>query len=387
MAQIQGTNVGGPVVPYDTSDTFASHKALYGQGGLRTVATLVARNAIPANRLEEGMQVYVVATQTTYRLKQGYSVPTVNNDWEQVLVAGSIMGSDLYLGNGQDGDVILAAPTTTLTSVMYYNNLTIGNGLVLKTNGYPIYVRNTLTIANGAFLQDNGNDGANAVSKNGGAGGLGSHQSGGDGATGVSGPGVAGNFCPPTIGMGGSGGACGDSGAGIGGLGFAGFSSGFVNPDPYYSYVGRFVGHGGGGGSGGNAGAGDGNGMQGGGGGGGGGSPIGVTIYAQNVINNGTISAKGGKGGNGATGLILGDKTGGGSGGGGGGGGFIYIYYGSLVNNGTITAVGGVGGNGAPGWNNGGGPNPPEINGKNGTAGGNGKIVLLDYINGVVTVS
>ena len=52
MSLIPGTNVGAPVVPYDTADSYPSHEALYGLGGLRTVATTTARNAIPVQRLE-----------------------------------------------------------------------------------------------------------------------------------------------------------------------------------------------------------------------------------------------------------------------------------------------------------------------------------------------
>jgi hypothetical protein len=61
MAQIKGTNVAAPVVPFDTTDVHPSHEARYGKGGYRTVATTVERDAIPAARREAGMLVYVSA--------------------------------------------------------------------------------------------------------------------------------------------------------------------------------------------------------------------------------------------------------------------------------------------------------------------------------------
>lgn len=69
MAQIPGTNVVAPVVPFDTTDTHPSHDALYGKGGYRTVATTGERNAIPAARRAAGMLVFVLASGgSTWRL-------------------------------------------------------------------------------------------------------------------------------------------------------------------------------------------------------------------------------------------------------------------------------------------------------------------------------
>ncbi len=68
MSEIKGTNVIAPVVPFDTTDTHASHLAKYGQGGYRTVADTTERDAIPAGRREAGMLVYVTAADTIYKL-------------------------------------------------------------------------------------------------------------------------------------------------------------------------------------------------------------------------------------------------------------------------------------------------------------------------------
>jgi hypothetical protein len=53
--------ITGPIAPTAVGDTYPSHLAEYGKGGYRTVADTTERDAIPAARREEGMQVYVIA--------------------------------------------------------------------------------------------------------------------------------------------------------------------------------------------------------------------------------------------------------------------------------------------------------------------------------------
>jgi hypothetical protein len=67
-ASIPGVAVTGSIVPTDTVDTYATHQALYGKGGLRTMATLSDRNSIPAARREAGMMVRVTADNSIWRL-------------------------------------------------------------------------------------------------------------------------------------------------------------------------------------------------------------------------------------------------------------------------------------------------------------------------------
>ena len=69
MASIQGTNVIAPVVPFDTTDQYATHYALYGKGGYRSVASTTERDAIPLLRREPGMLVYVSASGLIYRME------------------------------------------------------------------------------------------------------------------------------------------------------------------------------------------------------------------------------------------------------------------------------------------------------------------------------
>ena len=68
MSSIKGTNVLAPVVPFDTTDSHASHEARYGKGGYRSVADIAERDAIPALRREAGMLVWVIDTQKAWRL-------------------------------------------------------------------------------------------------------------------------------------------------------------------------------------------------------------------------------------------------------------------------------------------------------------------------------
>ena len=68
MTQIRGTNVLAPIVPFDTTDSHASHEARYGKGGFRSVADIAERDAIPALRREAGMLVLTLSDGVTWRL-------------------------------------------------------------------------------------------------------------------------------------------------------------------------------------------------------------------------------------------------------------------------------------------------------------------------------
>ena len=51
--------LGGPVAPTDDTDVYPSHFTKYGKGGWRAVLSIAERDAITAERREEGMVVYV----------------------------------------------------------------------------------------------------------------------------------------------------------------------------------------------------------------------------------------------------------------------------------------------------------------------------------------
>lgn len=244
-------------------------------------------------------------------------------------------------GDGFDGDVTISGDTT-LTSDMYYNNLTVNAATNLTTGGFRIFVKGTLTL-NGTIRFN----GVNATSTVGASAGgsnqtLRTTESGGAGDTAAGTAGTARSDC-----MGGAGGAGGTGSGGAGGAGGAatvpaanrGGVRAFGNPA--MALIGRFfeaanaaailspfAGLGGGGGGG--------DGTAGGGGGGGGGF---VFVAARLLAGTGTIEAKGGNGFAAAAGNR--------GGGGGGGGGVITLITSSTSNPYTLNVDGGTGGAGA----------------------------------------
>lgn len=288
-------------------------------------------------------------------------------------------------GSGEDGNVTLSAGVTTLTTDMYYNNLTLTGSAELRTNGYRIFVKNTLDLSNAAVnaINNNGLAGSTATIQTGAAGGgayavgtLGINTAGGTGATGVAGVGAQAaattGTSPSNGGASGAGGAGGAGLSGAGGALRAGANTALQLDFGRYTYDvirGISLIQGGPGGPGGSSGAGDGVNLGRGGGGGGAGGGV-LYIAAKNIIKSastpaGVISAKGGAAGNGANGAA--GNVGGGGGAGGGGGGYILFYYetksgpsisnmfnasggdGGIGGNGIGTGIGGAGGSGGTG--------------------------------------
>lgn len=68
MAEILGTQLVAGIVPFTTEDHYPTHFAKYGKGGLRTVETIAERDAIPEQRKEIGMIVFVKENKKAYRL-------------------------------------------------------------------------------------------------------------------------------------------------------------------------------------------------------------------------------------------------------------------------------------------------------------------------------
>jgi hypothetical protein len=302
-----------------------------------------------------------------------------------------------YFGDGHDGDVTISADTT-LTSIMYYDNLTIDAGKALDwdvTNGYApiVFVKDTLTI-NGT-IRNNAADGGNGFGNSGSTHGIGGDngipggllgnntnqvavdsgnggdagQNGGDGSNTEDSLSpaiwIAYNQTPLSGAAGGNG-----SGAGAGTGGAAGAASslvGFFAPVSSYTVATQLVfmlhndilsplstyptsGSGGGAG-----GANDG----GGGGGGGGGMGGNVSIIAQNIVWGaaGLIEATGGNGGNGGNS----DGDGGGGGGGAGGnGGIVILCYATETGTRNVDVSGGDGGTGGTSVSASAGANGPD---------------------------
>lgn len=83
---------------------------------------------------------------------------------------------DEIYGSGADGNVTLNS-NTTLTRDMYYNNLTIKDGVHLNTNGYRVFVRNSLAFSNFESQQS-----FNSIGLKNGSSAVGSISSGGIGS-------------------------------------------------------------------------------------------------------------------------------------------------------------------------------------------------------------
>lgn len=103
--------VTGFIAPTDTSDTYATHDSVLGRGGLREVATLIERDAIPADRRRIGMIVYVIADTNYYALFGD----TTNLSWKNL---GSQLGGYDALVDAQEeleAEVAALASTSTAT--------------------------------------------------------------------------------------------------------------------------------------------------------------------------------------------------------------------------------------------------------------------------------
>lgn len=276
-------------------------------------------------------------------------------------------GSAVPFGTGIDGDAVISTHTTA-SRAMYYNSLTVMSGIVYVTRTFPVYVKGTLlnlgTIhANGSSAFSGTNAGGTPTSTGefdslagGGGGGASSN-----GSAGTSKPNQ-----PAPLPLSGSSSCTGGTGGSNLGGSFTGGTGGNLGTQNTSATAGNIWsypqmlygayplslttklpgGSGGGGGGGASTGTG--------GGGGAGGGVLGV--FANTILNSGTISADGGNGG-------IGGGNGQGGGGGGGGGGKVFCVYRLFTGN-QPTANGGVGGQ-------------PLGGGAVGADGGPGTVVML----------
>ena len=128
MADIKGTNVAAPIVPYTSDDIYATHEAKYGKGGYRTVQSIEERDSIPEARLEEGMLVYVVNDSSsvhTYqylgrkwvRNRLGLGIPVLNQELIDQYELNWSKDSYISIGNKNtdpNGNVTQNTYTTTV---------------------------------------------------------------------------------------------------------------------------------------------------------------------------------------------------------------------------------------------------------------------------------
>lgn len=302
----------------------------------------------------------------------------------------------LSFGDGSDGDHTTTG-NESLTSDMYYDNLTVATGHTIDPAGYRIFCKTSLTLAGTGKIARNGNNGSNGGSGTGGAGGaaladgyLKGSAVGGTGGFLVGGVGptaaVAAAAVSNSIGSSGGSGGNGGTGASAGESGASGGGASASNVKLIANWhlatlldvssTGSTVkfnnsGSGGGGGYG-QQGTGNGNSTGGGGGGGSAGGLIAIYAKSLTIGASASITATGGNGGNGADGGNGGANggQGGGGGGGGGAGGVLVLVYNELTNSGTLSAAAGTGGTAGNG-----GTGTPA--GGNGTAGSNGSAGVI----------
>lgn len=152
MRFIGTVKITGPVSPTDTEDAYASHMALYGQGGYRSVATIVDRDAITPERREDGMVVYVLEDDTEYRLKGGID----NTNWEEVISGGGSGG-----GSGKPNYYIVATindmenfPTASILTEYPTAIREIGTTVYVQDTGQEYRLFNGITNADWKLISD-----------------------------------------------------------------------------------------------------------------------------------------------------------------------------------------------------------------------------------------
>jgi hypothetical protein len=293
--------------------------------------------------------------------------------------------SRMAFGDGSDGGLIFdgagpvlglvpVANVYTLTRDIFAQNLTVNNGVTIKSAGFRVFCRGTLTTLGTGAITADGNNAAVAVGGAALPSGTLLGTSGGGGNGGASGAGAAGSNTTNSLGgAGGAGGAGGITAGGAGGTatapaaalgsprmmtpGMLGYILGLAGGAP--TLTGLRGGAGGGGG--GNATAGLGT-------PGAGGGPGGVLAIAARILNLASANALRAKGGNGSNATAGGGSNGGGAG---AGGGLVIISYvmnkTGVVFSAATNCPGGTAGAGA------------GAGGVAGTAGSNGTLVELAF--------
>jgi hypothetical protein len=114
---IPGTvQVTGPIAPTSLGDTYPSHEAIFGLGGLRTVAAPTGLNAIPDARREQGMIAFTQSDGNYWQLNAGPWTGT-SADWTLLNFGAS--GSDISGSLNVGANVIDSYPVASIGSVVW----------------------------------------------------------------------------------------------------------------------------------------------------------------------------------------------------------------------------------------------------------------------------
>lgn len=165
---------GTAVVKEGVSDGAASYSGgwlrLLGQGTNSPYYSVYARNGVAYNASTEAVRLGNLNgigsfVADTYGIYIGNSSTgnylTYDTTSGNLVVNDSILSNQDIFGDGSDGNVTISGDTT-LSSDMFYNNLTVNNTKNLDAGGYRIFVKGTLT--NNGTIHANGNAGTNGTS-------------------------------------------------------------------------------------------------------------------------------------------------------------------------------------------------------------------------------
>ena len=147
-----GVAITGYIAPTSTLDTYATHKAKFGQGGYRSVQTIEERDLIEQDRREDGMIAYVISENKEYKLIGGilnnHWVYQPKTDYELAVSKGYVGTVEQWLKSlrGIDGKsayelaVIKGYTGTEIEWIASLKGLTGPSGLsayqIAKNNGY-----------------------------------------------------------------------------------------------------------------------------------------------------------------------------------------------------------------------------------------------------------
>ncbi len=177
MAAESGVIVGDKIVPTDALDIYPTHKAFYGQGGLRSAADAVARLAITLPRQEAGMLVYQEDTGEYWKLNALPGSDPAN--WILVDLTPAPTSHRIIDADGDtyvdvertaDDDIVRIANG----GVEWVNILTNGDGVLFRARDGVLAdeVGATVTIGAGSGVLGDA-DGGNVILYGGGSSGSG----------------------------------------------------------------------------------------------------------------------------------------------------------------------------------------------------------------------
>jgi hypothetical protein len=113
MSDIKGTNVAARLAPFHTKDDYATHDAIYGKGGYKSVATIADRDKIPKSRLDDGCMVFVRENNTKYI----YDAATETFTKDSEVVVGGEIEVDNFLSEASQNPVQNAVITKELNKL------------------------------------------------------------------------------------------------------------------------------------------------------------------------------------------------------------------------------------------------------------------------------